>query len=319
MLIGYHASHEQFSPSLLMACAQAAEEAGFASVKSSDHFQPWSERQGQSGFTWSWLGASMAVTSVPFGSICAPGYRYHPAVIAQGAATLAEMFPDRFWLAIGSGQAINEAMTGLPWPEKAERNARLNECAAVIKALLAGETVTHRGRITVIEAKLYSRPETPPPIFGAAVTEETARMVAQWADGLLTTGSNADTSRKAIEAFREAGGEGKPVYVQHALSWAPTAEEAMEQSLDQWSSAVAGGEVNWDLRRPKDFDTVGALISADRIHQSVAVSAEPGWHAERLAAYRELGVDAVYVHNVGTNQRQFIEAFGAKVLPQLAG
>jgi coenzyme F420-dependent glucose-6-phosphate dehydrogenase len=145
---GYHVSHEQFAPSDLLQWTKRAEEAGFDCAMSSDHFHPWSERQGQSGFAWSWLGAAMEATNLPFGIISAPGYRYHPAVIAQGAATLAQMYPDRLWLAFGSGEAINEYITGAAWPDKHERNARLLECAQIIRALLAGETVTHRGRVT---------------------------------------------------------------------------------------------------------------------------------------------------------------------------
>src|SRR4051812_39600876 len=150
--IGYHASHEQFAPSDLLFWTKCAEEAGFDCAMSSDHFHPWSERQGQSAFAWSWLGAAMESTCLPFGIISAPGYRYHPAVIAQGAATLAKMYPDRLWLALCSGEAINECITGMAWPEKHERNARLLECVPVIRALFAGEAVTHRGRVTFIEA-----------------------------------------------------------------------------------------------------------------------------------------------------------------------
>src|SRR3712207_584894 len=140
----------------------------------SDRFHPWTERQGESGFAWSWLGAAMQAPALPFGVVCAPGQRYHPAVVAQAAATLAEMFPGRFWLAVGSGQALNEHITGGAWPPKAERNARLEECVEVIRALWAGETVSRRGRWVRVEAaRLYTRPETPPLLFGAAVSEAT--------------------------------------------------------------------------------------------------------------------------------------------------
>src|SRR3954469_11784021 len=154
--IGYHASHEQFRPSELLELVRQAEAAGFKCAMSSDHFKPWASAQGQSGFAWAWLGAAPEATSLPFGVISAPGYRYHPAILAQGAATLSEMYPGRFWLALGSGQRLNEDVAGLPWPDKAERNARLSECASIIRALLGGETVTHRGRVTVLDAKLYS-------------------------------------------------------------------------------------------------------------------------------------------------------------------
>ncbi|HYD51535.1 MAG TPA: LLM class flavin-dependent oxidoreductase, partial [Gemmatimonadaceae bacterium] len=144
---GYHASHEQHPPSELLALARAAEAAGFDGLLSSDHFHPWLEENGHSGYAWSWMGAAMQATAMRCGVVCAPGDRYHPAVVAQAAATLAELFPRRFWLALGSGEAVNEHVTGAPWPPKAERNERLRECAEVIRALWRGETVTHRGRV----------------------------------------------------------------------------------------------------------------------------------------------------------------------------
>lgn len=315
--IGYHASHEQFAPSALLSYVKEAEAVGFDCAKSSDHFHPWSERQGQSGFAWSWLGAAMQATSLPFGVISAPGYRYHPAVLAQAAATLAEMFPGRLWLSLGSGEAINEAMTGLPWPPKPERNALLLECVEVIRALLAGETVTHRGRVEVVEARLYTRPEKLPPLFGAAVTSETAALAGQWADGLLTTGGDIANVRKVVEAFRANGGEHKPVHIQHALSWAPTEREAVENALDQWSYAIAGGDVNWELRRPADFDRIGRLATEEAIRKCVAVSADLGLHRDWIADLTGLDVAAVHLHCVGRNQQAFIEAFGASVLPSL--
>jgi probable non-F420 flavinoid oxidoreductase len=316
-LIGYHASHEQFSPSDLLQLVIAAEQAGFDCAKSSDHFHPWSERQGQSGFAWSWLGAAMQATRFGFGTISAPGYRYHPAVLAQAAATLGEMFPGRFWLALGSGEAINEAMTGMAWPEKPERNARLRECVDIIRALLAGETVTHRGRVTVVEGKLYSRPAQPVPLFGAAVTEATAAFCGEWADGLLTVGGDADKVRKVVDAFRDNGGEGKPVHIQQALSWARSEETALANAMDQWAPAAVGGEVAWDLRRPSDFDTVGRLVRPQDIRECVAISADAGQHRAWLEALAALGPAAIHLHCVGRNQREFIDFAGANLVGAL--
>src|SRR3954451_24367188 len=223
---GYHASHEQHPPSELLHYVELADAAGFQSASCSDHFHPWTEAQGQSGFAWSWLGAALHATSFSLGTVKAPGARYHPAIIAQAAATLAEMFPARFWFAIGSGEALNEAITGAPWPLKSERNARLKECADVMRALWRGETVTHRGRVTVVEAKLYSLPAAPPPLFGAALTEETAAFAATWADGLLLAGHQPKTVARLAKAFRDAGGKGKPVHLQMAVSLSKTVPEA---------------------------------------------------------------------------------------------
>jgi probable non-F420 flavinoid oxidoreductase len=315
--IGFHASHEQFPPSELLALARQAEAAGFDCAMSSDHFRPWGQAQGHSGFAWSWLGAAMAATRLPMGVISAPGYRYHPAILAQGAATLAEMFPDRFWLALGSGQRLNEDITGLAWPEKAERNARLGECAAIIRALLAGETVTHRGRVTVVEARIYSRPVRPPPLLGAAVTEATAEAVGAWADGLLTVSAAPDQMRRMVEAFRRGGGEGKRLVVQVGLNWAATEAEALAGAHEQWRTNILGGEVNWELRRPEDFDTAARLVRPEDMRESVWISADPHWHAARLAELADLGFDEIQLHQVGRNQRDFIDVFGRDVLPAL--
>lgn len=316
-LIGYHASHEQFAPSELLSLVMEAEKAGFACAKSSDHYHPWSERQGQSGFAWSWLGAAMQATKFGLGMISAPGYRYHPAVLAQAAATIGEMFPGRLWLSLGTGEAINEAITGEYWPEKAERNARLRECVDIFRTLFEGETVTHRGRVTVIEAKLYSRPAVPVPLLGAAVTRETAAFCGQWADGLLTTGGAINTVKRVVEAFRENGGEGKPVHIQHALSWAPQEEIAMAEALDQWSAPSVGGDAAWDLRQPRDFDMVGKMVTEERLRQCVAISSDPGWHRTRIEELAGLGPAAIHLHCVGRNQRAFID-MAAKHLVAIA-
>jgi coenzyme F420-dependent glucose-6-phosphate dehydrogenase len=314
--IGFHASHEQFAPSRLLALCQRAQAAGFGVLKCSDHFHPWSERQGQSGFSWAWLGAAMQACDLPFGTIAAPGYRTHPAVLAQAAATLAEMFPGRFWLALGSGEAVNEAITGLPWPEKAERNARLAECARIIRALFAGEEVTHRGRVTVIGARLYTRPTTPLPLYAAAVSTKTAAEVAGWADGLLTVGGKAENVKKVLDAFRANGGAGKPVHIQHALSWAPDRATAMAEAMHQWRHAVLGGEAMWDLRRPSDFDAASDAASEAALAERLPISEDLGRHAADIADL--LALDAtVHLHCIGRNQEAFIDTFGEKVLPSL--
>jgi coenzyme F420-dependent glucose-6-phosphate dehydrogenase len=315
--IGYHASHEQFAPSELLRLVTLAERAGFDCAMSSDHFRPWGTAQGHSGFAWSWLGAALQVTRLPFGVISAPGYRYHPAILAQAAATLAEMFPGRLWLALGSGQRLNEDLTGVAWPDKAERNARLRECADVIRALLRGETVTHRGRVTLVGGKLYSLPEEPPLLLGAAVTEATAELVGGWADGLLTVSAKPDAVRRVVEAFRRGGGEGKPMLMQVGLNWAPTEDEALRGAHEQWRTNVLGGEVNWELRSPEDFDTATRFVRPEDIRETVLISSDLGRHAAWLAEYVGLGFSELQLHQVGRNQEAFVEAFGAKVLPQL--
>lgn len=315
--IGFHVSHEQFPPSKLLRLLQDAEAAGFDCAMSSDHFRPWGPSQGQSGHAWSWLGAALQATNMSIGIISAPGYRYHPAIIAQASATLAEMFPRRTWLALGSGQRLNEDITGLPWPDKTERNARLQECAAIIAALLRGETVSHYGRVTVVDTRLYSLPKEPPLLLGAAVTEATAELVGNWADGLLTVSGKPDQVRKVVEAFRRGGGEGKPLFMQVGLNWAATEREALQGAYEQWRYNVLGGEVNWELRSPTDFETATRFVRDEDMRESVLISADLGQHEAWLRQYVDLGFEELYLHQVGANQEEFIQAFAREVLPAL--
>jgi len=316
---GYHASHEQHAPSKLLEYVRLAEQAGFDAAMCSDHFHPWIERQGQSGFAWSWLGAALQTTRLTFGCVNAPGWRYHSAIIAQAAATLSEMYPERFWLAVGSGEALNEHITGERWAVKSERNERLLESVAVMRRLWAGETVTHYGRIVVEDAKLYTRPVKPPPLFGAALTAETAEWTGSWADGLITIGAPAAKLVEVLSAFRRGGGAGKPVKVQASLAWAPTKAEARDGAWSQWRGNVVGGDVLASLRTCADFEAAARFVTPDDVARCVPVSHDPLEHAERLQEYVDAGATDIYLFNVAPPQREFIEVFAERVLPAVRG
>jgi probable non-F420 flavinoid oxidoreductase len=315
--IGFHASHEQVAPSALLAAAEDAEAAGFSRAMCSDHFSPWSRRQGESGFAWSWLGAALHATQLPFGVVTAPGQRYHPAVTAQAAATLAELFPGRFWMALGTGEFSNEHITGAGWPNKGERNARLGECVDVIRALFAGDVVDHDGLIRVDRARLWTLPDSPPQLLGAAVSSQTAGWVGGWADGLITIAQPLDTLRRVLAAFREGGGEQKPAALQVHVSWAPDEEQALRIAHDQWRTNVFSPPLCWDLATVEEFDEAARHVRPEDMHAAVLVSADLGRHAARLRELADLGFETIYVHHVGREQRPFIEAFGAHVLPEL--
>ena len=317
-IIGFHASHEQVDPATLLAAVQRAEAAGFDAAMCSDHLAPWSERQGQSGFAWSWLGAALATTGLRLGVVSAPGQRYHPAIIAQASATLAQMFPGRFWAALGAGENANEHVTGDPWPIKEVRDARLLEVVEVIRRLHAGEEVTHHGLVTVDRARVWTLPDTPPPLIGPAVTVATARRAAGWADGLITINQDHDVLREIIHVYREAGGRG-PLALQVHVSWAPTQGEAEAIAVDQWRSNVFPPPVCWDLATPEHFDIASRHVRPDDVAQAVRISADLGRHAAWLAEYAALGFDEIYVHHVGQEQAPFIDEFGAHVLPQVRG
>ena len=262
---GIHASHEQVHPSALLDAVRAAERAGFGAGMCSDHFSPWSERQGQSGFAWSWLGAALQATSMRFGVVNAPGQRYHPAIVAQAAATLEAMYPGRFWVALGSGEASNEHITGGGWPRKAIRNQRLRECAEIMRALFAGEEVSHDGLVTVDRARLWTRPESPPPLLATAVSVETARWAAEWADGLVTVAQDVGHLWKMIAEYRSAGGRG-PLVLQVHLSYAASERTALALAHDQWRSNVLGPPASWDIDSVAVFDEVTADVPAEAMH-----------------------------------------------------
>ena len=314
-----HCSHEQIPPGELLAAVRHAEAAGFQAAMSSDHFSPWSERQGESGFAWSFLGAALATTRLPFGVVNAPGQRYHPAIVAQAAASLCHMFPGRLWVALGTGEASNEHITGGRWPDKAERSARLRECVEVMRALFAGEVVDHDGLVKVDRAKLWTLPPEPPPLIGPAITEATARWVAEWADGLVTVNQPRETLQRMISAFRENGGEGKRLAVQVHLSWADDDATALEIAHDQWRTNVFPPPLCWDLATVEQFDIAARHVRPEDVTQTVVVSSDLGRHVQVLHELDELGFEEIYLHHVGQDLRPFIDAFGERVLPQLAG
>jgi probable non-F420 flavinoid oxidoreductase len=315
-VIGFHNSHEQIHPGELLTAVRHAEEAGFTAAMCSDHFAPWNLEQGHSGFAWSWLGAAMATTGLPFGVVNAPGQRYHPAIVAQAIATLGAMFPGRFWAALGSGEAMNEHVTGDRWPRKDVRDARLRECVAIIRALLAGEEVTHDGLVTVDRARIWTLPEQPPALIAPAVTVATARAGADWADGMVTINQPHDRLREMIAAYRDAGGRGKLVLQLH-LCYDADPDKALAIAFEEWHSNVFPPPLCWDLDTPQAFDLASAHVTPSDVAEVVRVSADLGRHAAWIDEYVELGFDEVYLHHVGQEQRAFIDAFGEHVLPQL--
>ncbi|MHA7264758.1 TIGR03885 family FMN-dependent LLM class oxidoreductase [Arthrobacter sp. TMN-37] len=315
-ILGFHASHEQIGPSRLLEDVVLAEQAGFDAAMCSDHIEPWSARQGHSGFAWSWLGSALARTGLRFGVVSAPGQRYHPAVLAHASATLADMYPGRLWVALGSGENMNEHITGEGWPPKDVRQRRLEECVSVIRRLHSGEEVTHRGLVTVEQARIWDAPAVPPPLIAPAVTIDTARRAAAWADGLVTINQPLEHLRSMLSAYRDAGGRGTLTLQVH-LSWASSESEAVAIAMDQWKTNAFAPPIPWDLPTAAYFDAVSKDVGEESVRKSVNVSASTGEHAEWLQQYLELGFDEIYLHFVGQDQRPFIDAFAAKVLPEL--
>jgi probable non-F420 flavinoid oxidoreductase len=317
-VIGFHASHEQIGPAALRDAVVRAEQAGFTAAMCSDHLAPWSSEQGESAFAFSWLGAALQATrSVPIGQFHAPGQRYHPVISAQAMATLGAMFPGRYaWAALGSGEALNEHVTGDPWPRKEVRNARLRECVDVMRALWRGEEVSHDGLVTVDRARLWTLPETPPRLLGGAVSVATARWAAGWADGLITINQPHDKLREMVDAYRSAGGRGE-LAIQVHVSYAADEDTATATAVEQWRSNCVPSDLAWELEMPRDFEAATRFVPEEEVRNNVLVSADPGRHAAWLQEYVDLGFTSLYVHHVGVEQQDFIDTFGAKVLPQL--
>jgi probable non-F420 flavinoid oxidoreductase len=316
--IGYHISHEQFSPRELLRLALKAEQAGFDFCLSSDHFAPWSKSQGQSGFAWSWLGSALAMTKrMDFGIVNCPAYRYHPAIIAQASATLDQMFPGRFWLTVGSGQALNEAITGAYWPTKNERNIKLKAAVEIIRGLWKGETITSDVPIRVTNARLYTLPETEMKITGAAISPETARWMAPWADSLITISQPKEKLEKVLDAWRNYGGDQKPVKIKVQVSYDKTYNDALNGAWDQWRTNVFASSVQSELRDPLQFENAAEHVKPDEVSKLVFVSDNTNQHIEWLSSIVEMGFAEIDLHNVNRNQERFIDDFGTKVIPEL--
>ncbi|TAK03110.1 MAG: TIGR03557 family F420-dependent LLM class oxidoreductase [Chloroflexota bacterium] len=323
--IGYAAMLEQFHPTDLLDWCAAAETAGFeAGFMVSEHFHPWTPAQGNAAFAWSFMGALGTRTSLPFGTaVTCPGFRYHPAVIAHAAATLGAMFPGRFYLGLGAGEALNEHVIGGAWPEIGVRSAMLFEAIEVINKLFSGEVVRHRGEhFTLESAKLYTRPERPVPIYVATAGPVNARRTGKFADGIITVGAAdekiAGLWAKYEEGAREAGKDpsGSPKLLQIHVSWARTDDEAIDQAVREWPN---GGMPfpKQDIKNPEDFAAMAKLVGPGDFRNRVLMTSDLAAHAAHIQHYLDMGFDEVHLHNVGRNQAEFIEVFGREVLPQL--
>jgi G6PDH family F420-dependent oxidoreductase len=322
--IGYAAMLEQFHPTELLDYCAAAEEAGFsAGFMVSEHFHPWTPQQGQSAFAWSFMGALGTRTSLKFGTaVTCPGFRYHPAVIAHAAATLGAMYPGRFFLGLGAGEALNEHVIGGEWPEIGVRSAMLFESIEIINKLFTGNVVKHKGEhFTLESAKLYTRPEQPVPVYVATAGPVNARRTGKFADGMITVGAADDKIKmlweKCDEGCREAGKPlGTPKLLQIHVSWARTDEEAVQNAMVEWPN---GGMPfpKQDIKNPEDFAVMARLVRAEDFTNRVLMMSDLAAHAAHIQHYVDMGFDEVHLHNVGRNQAEFIEVFGREVLPNL--
>lgn len=325
-IIGYAAALEQFHPNDLLAYCQLAEQHGFRGVMAADHFQPWVPQQGHSAFVWSWMAALGATTrTLTFGpGVTCPSFRYHPAVVAQAAATQAAMTPGRFWLGLGSGEALNERVVGGIWPEPHIRLQMLQEAVSIIKKLFTGKVVRHDdGKYFTMErVRLWTLPPNPPPIYIATAGPVTAEWTGRECDGIITPGASPDKLRMLLGKFEEGARKaGKdpsrmPKLLQLHMSWAETYEEAMQNALTEWPN---GGMPfpKQDIRSPEDFAEIAKLVRPENFKNRMLISPDLEEHRAYIQQFIDLGFDEIHVHNVGRNQEQFIKAFSEQVMPRL--
>jgi G6PDH family F420-dependent oxidoreductase len=329
LTIGYVAELEQFHPTEAVELSAYAEQHGFSGVMAADHFQPWVPAQGQSPFVWNVLTALGERTTGDMGpGVTAPTFRWHPAMVAQASATLAAMYPGRHWLGLGSGEALNEHITAQYWPEAPERINRMFEAIDVIKKLftasLAGKDTKHSGQFYKLEStRLWTMPEEAPEILVATGGPVTAKRPGKVADGLITVGAPLEKISmlfgKFDEGVRESGRdpERMPRALQIHLSWAPTDEEALANAMHEWPN---GGMKfpKADIRSPFEFEQMAKLVRPEDFEGRMVISSDPDVHRAAIQKYVDLGFDRVYLHNVGRNQREWIEVFGREVLPKLS-
>jgi G6PDH family F420-dependent oxidoreductase len=270
------------------------------------------------------MGALGRETSLPFCTgVTPPGYRYHPAILAQAAATIEAMFPGRFTLGLGAGEALNEHIVGGYWPEAPERVERLLEGIEVIRKLFTGKVVKHSGKHFKLEsARLYTMPETPPPIVVATSGPYMSKKTGELCDGLITVGAADEKIKMIIGNFEQgARGAGKepadmPRYLQLHVSWAKNDDEATEQAVKEWPN----GGMNFakaDIRDPEVFEAMAKLVRPEHFKGRVHIASDPKVHVNLLQHFIDLGFDAIYVHNVGRNQSEFIKMYQAEVMPAL--
>jgi len=314
--LGYALSSEEHSPSDLVRFAQRAEQVGFDFALISDHYHPWTSKEGQSPFVWSVIGAIAATTKkLQLGTgVTCPTMRIHPVIIAQAAATAAAMMPGRFFLGVGNGENLNEHVIGRKWPPIAVRQEMLEEAVNVIRSLWKGGILSHRGRYFMVEnAQLFTLPDKTPPIYVAAGGGKMSELAARIADGLITAGDE-DT---VIKAFNSAGGKKKPKYSQLTVCWARTEKEARRIAHEWWPIAALPWSLLSELALPKYFEEAAESVTADAVAEAVVCGPDPEKHIAKIRKVIKAGADHVYIHQIGKDQEGFFRFYERQVLPEL--
>lgn len=313
--LGYALSSEEHGPTDLVDYAVRAEASGFDFAAISDHYHPWITRQGHSPYVWSVLGGiAEATESLRVGTgVTCPIFRQHPAIIAQAAATSATLLPDRFFLGVGTGENLNEHIIGQWWPPHQRRLEKLREALELIRRLWSGDEITHFGdHFTVANARLFTVPETPPPIVVAASGESMAEVAGDIGDGLMATSPD----EAIISAYLDRAANQAPRYGQLTVCWDEDEERARQTALEWWPNTALPGQLGQDLPTPAHFEQVCSLLDEDAVTERIVCGPEIEDHLAGIYEFVEAGFDHVYIHQVGPNQDGFFEAYRKEVLPQ---
>ncbi|MET8296566.1 TIGR03557 family F420-dependent LLM class oxidoreductase [Streptomyces sp. NPDC005180] len=313
---GYFLACEEFTPAQLLDQARRAEEAGFTRLAISDHFHPWNDAQGNSPLVWSMIGALSQTVSLPVTTlVTCPTIRMHPTVTAQAAATSSVLLDGRFALGVGTGEALNEHVNGDRWPPFADRAAMLEEAVEVMRELFTGDLVSHRGpHYTVENARLYTRPDTPPPVHVSGFGPSAAALAGRIGDGYVLMSPD----KELIDTFRQAGGAGKPVLGGLKVCWDEDRERAVDTVHRLWPNELLPGELAQVLPTPAHFEQAAELVTREQVAASVPCGDDPEAHIEAVRAYVEAGCDEVYIGQIGPGQAAFFDNYRSKVLPALS-
>ncbi len=315
--MGYFLSCEEFGPDELLRQARLAEDAGFEALWISDHFHPWNDDQGNSPFVWSVIGALSQVTSLPITTaVTCPTTRTHPGVVAHAAATVAVQCRGRFVLGVGSGEALNEHVFGDRWPPADVRLDMLREAVEVIRALHAGDQVRHRGRhYTVEDARLYTLPETPVPIYVSAFGRRAARLAGEIGDGFSSTIADPDL----VRTFREHGGGTAPAQAGFKVCWADTEQDGVTTAHRRWAHEQLPGQLAQVLATPQQFEQASSLVSRQAVADAVPCGPDTQRPLDVIGRFADAGYDEVYAQQIGPNQDEFFRAWREHVLPHVPG
>lgn len=315
MRIGYFLSTEEHGPHALVEQARLAEQAGFEALWISDHFHPWNDAQGQSPFVWGVIGAISQVCRLPVTTaVTCPTVRLHPAIVAQAAATAAVQLEGRFVLGVGTGEALNEHVLGDRWPSEGVRLEMLEEAVGVMRELWKGDFTYHHGRhYTVENARLYTVPDEPPPVYVSAFGPHSFDLARRIGDGFITTSPDAERVRE----WHAAVDRDKPTQAGYKVCVADTEDEGVAIAHRLWRNSGLPGELSQVLPSPKHFEQASELVTPEMTREATTCGRDVDRHVETFQTYAEAGFDEVYVSNMGPHYQQFFDLYRDEVLPRL--